>query len=254
MSSPPSGSGVSPFGDAVGGRRRCDAPARRPPLSNDLLARRDLDHAAIADVRHDDVAVRQRIGIVGRIEVAGPAARGPVMPVLPDDSTGRDVDPVDDMMPFVVGDDRLAVRSQERVVGRESLAVRQAARRREAPQGNAGRRDDQEPAVAAIGDEQAAGEGTAAPRGCRGGRRRSEANRHDCLEPATGPRSRGAGRGLRASPSWAKVPAGLPRVRIRRRSSRRQQLWWRAGSGGTGWRSAGACAHPSHPAHGVAGP
>ena len=159
ISSPPSGSGVSPFGlsKLVGGVMRADAGAA--PMAHDPLGRVDLEDPAVADVGDDDVAVGERIGVVGRVQVAGARSRsGRSGRIARSTRRRRDVDAVDHLVALVVGDDRPAVGREERVVGREALAVGRLPatgnRHRIVPRIV----DDQEPAIAAIGDQQAEAE------------------------------------------------------------------------------------------------
>ena len=99
-----------------------------------MLGRGKLEDAAVQDVRDDDVAVRQRVRVVGVVEIACPSTRDAVMAVLPHDPARRDVDAVDDLVRLVVGYDRPPVGRDERVVGCEQLAAGQALRARELPQ------------------------------------------------------------------------------------------------------------------------
>ena len=78
------GNGVSPLGrrmyaGVVG------AGARSAPLPDDLLRTSDLKDPAVPDVGHDHVAVRQRIGVIRRVEPTVGATREVVLAVLPDD-------------------------------------------------------------------------------------------------------------------------------------------------------------------------
>ena len=130
---------------AVGQRRVAVWPAVRPrgaidthpratPLMDDVLVGRDLEDPAVLDVGHDDVAVRERVRIIRRMQLAAARTRSVEMAVLPDHLAGRNVDPGDDLVLLFVGDDGLAVRGDEGIIGRESLAWRQASSNREAPE------------------------------------------------------------------------------------------------------------------------
>ena len=134
------------------------ASSRRPDRVDDPLGRRDLDDPAVDDVGGPDVAVRQRIGVVGVVQRSRDTARCPVVAVLPDDPVGRDVDPVDDLVRLVIGDDGLAVGSKECVVRYERLAGQEAASDGKTPDDAPGRAEDEDAPVATIGDEEAAGE------------------------------------------------------------------------------------------------
>ena len=137
-----------------------DAHAGAAPLAHDALVRGDLDDPAVADVGHEHVAVGQRIRVVGRVEVAGRRSRDPVVAVLPDHPARRDVDAQDDLEVLVVGGDGAPVGRDEGIVGAEGLAPGQAAGDREAPHDVSPVVHHDEPVVAPVGDEQAAGEGT----------------------------------------------------------------------------------------------
>src|SRR5436190_7635699 len=153
--------------EAVG--RVVDAVPGLAQLKDDPLGRADPADGAIADVGHRDVAVRQRVGVVRRVQVPRPRAWDVVVAVLPDDSPARDGDAVNDLVLLVVGDDRLAVWCEERVISREALTPRQAVRSWEAPQDPVRVVDDEQASVPAIGDQQAFAE---APRSRLGGRSR----------------------------------------------------------------------------------
>src|SRR5439155_22547607 len=86
----------------------------------------------------------------------------------PDNPAAHDVDPIDDLVGFVIGNDRPAVRRNERIVGGELLALRQAASRRKLPENPVGLVDDDETAIAAVCDQEPASE---APRGRESGGR-----------------------------------------------------------------------------------
>ena len=82
---PPSASGVSPFGllKLRGGWLVQSSGAA--PLADDALPRRDLQDPAVPDIGDRDVAVGERVGVVGRVQVAVGGAGASVMAVLPDD-------------------------------------------------------------------------------------------------------------------------------------------------------------------------
>src|SRR6476646_1939375 len=96
-------------GIAIRRGRMVTADAGSTPLPNDPLRAGDLQHATVADVRDDHVAVGQGIGVVRCVEEAGAAAEGVLMAVLPDDATGPDVDPDHYLVTLLVGHDRPAV-------------------------------------------------------------------------------------------------------------------------------------------------
>ena len=155
---PPSGRGVSPFGLPYVRGALIGTCARAAPLPDDLLRRGDLDDPAVPDVGDDDVTVRQRVSVIGRVQPAGTRSRMVVPAVLPDDPPCRDVDADDHLMALFVCRDRLAVRRQECVIGREALAGRQAMRSGEPPVDGPSCIDHQDPAVPTVGDHQVPGE------------------------------------------------------------------------------------------------
>ncbi len=132
-----------------------DARTCPAPLAHDALARIDLEDPAVSDVGDHDVAVRERIGVIGRMQVTARSTRSVVDPVLPDDSSGPDVDPIDHLVRLVVRDDRSTVGRDEGVVGRERLAARQASVDRERPDRPPAIVDDEQPAVAPVCDQEA---------------------------------------------------------------------------------------------------
>ncbi len=152
------GEGRVAIGECERRRWMVDADAGAAPLADDLLRGVDLEDTAVPDVGGDDVPVGQWICVVGRVQLAAAGPGRAVSAVLPDHASRRDIDAIDDLMRFVVRDDRLPVGRHECIVRGEQLTRREAARHREPPDDLASVRDDQEPPVAAVGDQQTARE------------------------------------------------------------------------------------------------
>ena len=90
-SRPPSGSGVSPFGEEAPAADRARS-GRRSELAHDPPRVVDEQDAAVLDVRDHQLAVAQQVGVVGVREVARSGAGDAGVPVSPDDPVRAHVD------------------------------------------------------------------------------------------------------------------------------------------------------------------
>ena len=122
------------------------APAEHP---HDAAARGQLDHPAVADVGDRDVAARELVGIVGRVQVAGRRAENARMAIPPEHLFALQRQLGQRVVELLVRHDRMPAGREERVVGAGEVVV--------APDDLAGRRHDQQAVVVAVGDHQVAG-------------------------------------------------------------------------------------------------
>src|SRR5262249_32756376 len=72
--------------------------------------------AAVLGVGDGDLAVPEQVGVIGFVEVAGGRPGLVLVPDLPQNLSGREGDDLDRLVLFLVGDDRVAVVYEERVV------------------------------------------------------------------------------------------------------------------------------------------
>ena len=168
--------GNAPLGSAklVGGLCRHE---RLPIVPSHAPAAREVHEAAVADVGNPDGSVRLWHRVVRLVEVPARAAANVVVADLPQDGSCRSVDRGHGLTAFGVGDDGLPVRGVEGVIRRAERHREMLPRPREHPVHGTARVDLDDPAVAAIGDQQLAGERHARRQRGQGERRTGQAAR-----------------------------------------------------------------------------
>ena len=115
---------------------------------DDRPVRGELDDAAVPDVRDRRVAVRETVGVVGGVQVAGRGARDARVAVAPDGAAPSKRHLRQRVVELLVGDDRAPAGSEERVVGAAERGVR--------PHDVPGGGDDERAVVVPVGDQQVA--------------------------------------------------------------------------------------------------
>ena len=124
-------------------------------LAGDRVVLVDYQHPAVDRVRHRDLTVLQQVRVIRLVQVPLGRAWLAGVTVRPDDLPRRVGDLDDRLVLLLVGDDRRAVVGEERVVGKvEAQLVPRGGRRRVPPHHVHRGVKQQQPVVAAVGDEQ----------------------------------------------------------------------------------------------------
>ena len=124
-------------------------------MQDALRARVDDDDTAVPGIGDGHLAVAEQVGVVRRVEVAGGGSRRPRVSVVEDDAPRRIGDLDDRVVVLLVGDDRPPVVDEEGVVGEVEAAMgRRPSPGRVLPDDLVAVVEEEQPVVAAIGDQQ----------------------------------------------------------------------------------------------------
>ena len=142
---------------AEGARWIVRAHAGLTDLTHDTTARRDEDDPAVVRVGDGDEAVRKLVRVIWRVEVPGRPSLDVRVAVVPQHPSRREAEDLDRVLVFLVRDDRAQARAEEGVVV-EAEGVRRAVRSRIPPDESLAVVHEQHPVVAAICDQEVAGD------------------------------------------------------------------------------------------------
>src|SRR5438128_360862 len=132
------------------------ADARRAQFTDDAPAGRDEEHAAVVGVGDGAQAVGEEVCVIGRVQVAGRPPAFADVTVAPEKPPARERDHFDRVLLLLVRDDPPVPRAEEAVVVEVKREGQATARLRVAPEDSLPAVDEQDPVVAAVGDQQVA--------------------------------------------------------------------------------------------------